>query len=580
MKLLKKIVIVAVILCLCISLSPAALAAEADAAAETEAAAATEAPESTDAAEAEDIDALPYSADQSWEEIVSALMTEYEADPEDVYIGYMNLVTGEEYYQQGDEFVIAASMYKLPLSMAITERISTGELDWNAYYPSYDFDYALDEVIINSNNETAGLFYDLLGGYDAFRLLVAESYLDTDPNTENSELYFDNKFTAHQLISCLKTLYDEPDRFPGVLDDMLVAEPERFFRFSEQRYDIAQKYGFWQDEYFLNVYMNDCGIVYTEEPIALVMFTYNTLYAEELLGAYCTAMCDYTEARTAQRKLDAEAEAASEAAQLTQEAAVSISPDVSPEVYEEAAAADDTVSAASYVLPGALILALVIVCIAVLAMKKRKTGIKVFSALLCIILSAAAMLLCVVGVSTGTIYAKPQGDPQATVTEFFEALKAEDYTLAYEQLRDYTSLGLETEPTTEAAKLAGAALRQSYDYELLGDCEVDKLEAKQKVRMTYLNLALTQDAVEQETMNNLEDFVQSRSLSEVYDADSKYLPEVANEAYIMAVGTVVSAPEQYYGQIEFTLSLSYTDGEWKIIANSGLLKALNGGAGY
>ena len=60
--------------------------------------------------------------------IMDSLLEEYEADADDVYAGYLNLVTGEEHYWQGDEWVTAASMYKVPLNMIFAERIASGEL--------------------------------------------------------------------------------------------------------------------------------------------------------------------------------------------------------------------------------------------------------------------------------------------------------------------------------------------------------------------------------------------------------------------------------------------------------------------
>lgn len=160
MKLFKKLWIAAAALCLCISLSPTA--------------------------SAQSVTAL---AGESWDDIVAALLEEYEAPDGSVHIGYMNLVTGEEHYLYGEEYVVAASMYKLPLCMAVAERIASGELDWESRSPNLSFDYALREVIVDSNNDTAGLLYDMLGGYSEFRRLVAEQYLDTDPALENEDIY-------------------------------------------------------------------------------------------------------------------------------------------------------------------------------------------------------------------------------------------------------------------------------------------------------------------------------------------------------------------------------------------------------
>ena len=60
----------------------------------------------------------------------------------------------------------------------------------------------------------------------------------------------------------------------------------------EPRFKIAHKYGYVSENG--HSFMNDCGLAFTSQPIALVMFTDNVENAEELLTAYCTAVCEYT----------------------------------------------------------------------------------------------------------------------------------------------------------------------------------------------------------------------------------------------------------------------------------------------
>ena len=190
------------------------------------------------------------------------------------------------------------------------------------------------------------------------------------------------------------------------------------------------------------------------------------------------------------------------------------------------------------------------------------------------------MLLAVAGCFGGTVIAKPTGDPQEAVTVFFDSLIAGDYTAAYDRVRDYTSLGLENEPSTESGKMVYAALHASYGYELTGSVRTDKLDAAQDVSFTYLSLPTLEAAVAEETQVQLKHLVQQLPSSEVYDDNNNYLPEITERAYLQALEKILESAANYYTTDEITLALNYTDGRWQLIMNPSLLKALNGGAGY
>ena len=240
-------------------------------------------------------------------------------------------------------------------------------------------------------------------------------------------------------------------------------------------------------------------------------------------------------------------------------------------------AAASTAHQTSLLLPAAfvgLFLLLGLIAILVLCVKHK---LRFFSLFLALVVSAAAMLLAAAGTQLGTLYAKPSGDPQAAVSTFFDALCAGDYDTAYDQLRDYADLGLAVPPSTPAGQKVYEALHKSFSYELEGDCAADKLDAKQSVRMTYLNLPAMEGEVEAETKRQIEEIVNARTTSEVYDENKRYRPEVTEEAYLAALDTVLAHAEDYYTQESFTLDLTYTDGRWQLLTSPALLRALNGG---
>lgn len=201
-------------------------------------------------------------------------------------------------------------------------------------------------------------------------------------------------------------------------------------------------------------------------------------------------------------------------------------------------------------------------------------------AVLSIILSGFAVLVCIIGSSVGSLYSKPTGNPADTVTKFYDALISGDYTTAYSCLSDYTGLGLEVAPDDENAAQIYEALKASYEYTLSGSAKVDKLSATQNVRFKYLDLESLEDSVEDGVTRNLEKIVKSRPGSEVYDENNKYLPSVTAEAYSASLQSVLSHANSYYTATAIDIDLTYSNGQWLIVTNQAMLNALMGGVAY
>ena len=547
MKILKKAIAAAAALTLCLSLGFSALADSDD-------------------------DAL--YAGKTWEEVVDRVLEECDVSRDHITAGYCNLVTGEEHYINGDEYKTAASMYKLPLNMYFTDLIQSGQFDWDSYYPNVTYEYVRDASLIYSDNDWSMFLWSssVIGGYSKFRELTAP-YMGVDLNDVPDNYYSDNFYTARQFINCLKLLYNEQDRFPGIIETMQQTEQERFFMLREPRFKIAHKYGYISENG--HSFMNDCGLAFTSQPIALVMFTDNVDNAEELLTAYCTAVCEYTNYTIANPPATPTPEPTAEPTPTVPAVTASAEPTSVPATPEPEPAKTATPFAAF------LFIALFLAGGVTGAIKlKKKYNASLTLTLIAVLLCAAGMLLAVAGCFGGTVIAKPTGEPQDAVTGFFDSLIAGNYTAAYDQVRDYTSLGLENEPSTETGKMAYAALHASYGYELIGSAEVDKLDAAQKVSFTYLSLPALEAAVADETQTQLKHLVQQLPSSEVYDQNNNYLPEVTERAYLQALELVLEHAADYYTTEEISLALNYTDGRWQLIMNNSLLKALNGGAGY
>lgn len=543
MKALKLLIAAALVLALCLGLMPGAFA--------------------------ESGEKIPYG-ELEWDELMERLLSDYGIKPEFVAAGYLNLETGEEHFLNEDEYMLTGSMYKLPLCMYFTEHLASGDIDWSLYESHFSYEEKRDNVLINSSNDDAGFLCDMIGGYTEFRRLTAD-YMGVDPDEELRNINnYENWYTAREFIHCLELLYREQERFPGIIETLQKAMPDRFFKLNEPRFKIAHKYGEYKDP--VNggpSCLNDCGLAFTRQPIAMVLFTKGQHNAEEFLSAFATAMCEYTEARAAAPTPTPEPEPTATPEPVPTEAPAAAAP--------VPAAAVSTAQNSSLLFPAVfvgLFLLLGLIAILVLCLKHK---LRFFSLFLALVVSAAAMLLAAAGTQLGTLYAKPSGDPQATVTAFFDALCAGNYDAAYEHLRDYADLGLAVPPSTPAGQKLYEALHRSFAYELEGDCVTDKLDAKQSVRMRYLNLPAMEGDVEAETKRQIEEIVNARTTSEVYDENKHYRPEVTQEAYLAALDAVLAHAEDYYTQESFSLDLTYTDGRWQLLTSPALLRALNGG---
>lgn len=559
MKLMKKLLCLAAALCILLSLLPTAFAEEGD----------------------------ERFRDKTWEEVVEAFMAEHGTDPDLVAFGYYNTVTGEEHYHRGDEYMITGSMFKVPLNMLYTEKVARGEIDWDTKFGGIAYSNLLEWSIINSDNQMAEILWKATGSYRTYRELICP-YMGVDPETVDHMYWVNNYFTSEQMIHCLKTLYENQENFPRLIDTMLRAEPENYFKFHQQDYEIAHKYGYLVEGWHL--YMNDCAICYTDDPILIVLFTDTIKDPYVTMTDFCSLMCDYTQYHTALRREE-------EARQAEEEAIQSLENNTSVQETQDDGSdfsvgviggADGPTSiilsdkggSAGMIVLIALIIALMAVVLAAALRWAKKGKLRLSWAVLALIFSGMALILAVVAPSLGTVVTAPAGNPQETVTEFFDSVIAGDYQSAYACLSDYTSLGLENTPEGEAGQQIYQALRQSYSYKLYGDCVKNGLSASQQVLLTHLDVTALEADLKDATEAALNQLVQSLPRDQLYDENNNYLPSVTDSAYSSAVASLLSHVEDYYTTTGLELELSYGTGGWRIVTNTPMLNALCGGAAY
>lgn len=571
-----------------------------------------------------------------WERQLVAMLESFGADPDSVTAGYYNFATGEEHYFHPDEYRISGSMYKVPLNMLFLDWIDEGELEPDPMIGAYSYKQLLEGTIIHSDNDMAKILWDYAGAtlengtgtlYHRYRILIAP-LMGEDPGNVDDKYYENNFFTARQMLHCLKMLYDGGEKYAPLIETMQRAEPEKYFKLRERRFNIAHKYGWFAEGDTL--YMNDCAICFTDDPIAIVLFTSGTNNAYGVLTQFCTLMCDYTQERHALRAAREEEEAAArereleeqqlaeEKAQLQQEID-SLSRDVTGEAGTGSTALPDNKSVEishsggeenpgspngfSAILnavrsffmqhrlrvvsfPGTVALCSAIcLAIALGAVLKRvgaRGGTAFLVSLLLAILSMG-FVLAANGLELPLVIEKTES-PREAVIRFFEALKNGDEAAAAACLSmegEMDSAWMKTpesgtEPASESTEMTLKAMRESWDYGFAGECRVEKTTARQSIHLRTIDFRKMETVMKRQTRLALLEMAQNMTRAAVYETNGDPKPEMAEKAYEQALAVLLETPELYYSVEEIELTLAEDEGSWKIVYTPTLLQALTG----
>ena len=550
---------------------------------------------------------IEVSEGDTWDDLLQRLLVKYEADAEGVGIGYYNSRTGEEHYINADRYMVSASMFKVPLNMIYADKVSSGEMTMDSEIFGAPYRWYQYRTIVESDNDRSVDLMNYLGGYRAFKEYQIP-YLGNDPVEDLGWNYqIENFYNPRQFIHMLRSLLAEPERFPGILENMLQATPYSYLHQYERRYPIAQKYGFVEQAESnrgYHTYINSCGVVFTETPFCLVIFTDNVLKAYDLMAELCMVMCDYTnmvsrladenDARQEQAREQAEeqariAQAADDREAISAEAqalAAALRGEGTGVVFSPVSLSREntTVQPSRFqmsVLSSILLLWIFIAMVVgfVVIFRHNVSGkVNAFWAVLAIILTALALVLCIVGFNFGTLYAKPGGNPSDTASAFLDAVLAEDYETAYSCLGNYSSLGLELTPETEESRLLYDALKESYGYTLRGNAEVNGLQARQTVALMHLNLKAVRNDAADRVAAPLEELAEKRPHDQIFDENGKVLSSVADEVYRTALAQALDTGNRYVTSSDIDILLEFINGRWLIRADENLLSALSGGA--
>lgn len=507
-------------------------------------------------------------AGKSWEQVTTEFLNDFGAFEQGSFgIGYYNTVTGEEQYMNPDDYITVGSVYKVPLNMIYAEKISQGEMTLETPVFGIPYETLMRGTIIDSNNDYAKTLWDNLGSYHMYRQKIAP-YMGEDPDTVSWKFYENNFFTARQMITCLRTLYENPDRFPYIVDTMKQAEPTNYFRRDESRYEIAHKYGFNSEGY--HSYVADSGIIYTPDPFLLVVFTDNTPQAYDVIARYAVLMCEYTEYQRIEREKNGAAERAL--------ATLSFPEAPTPETGSVAKAGGETpvldmdLNTFARLLG---ILALTVIGLGLCVKLARHAGYVTLVPAVIILVAGLLISRGLIRSSGATLFSLSKGNGAETVETFFTDLEAHDYAAACELLNGYTSLGLEKTPAGSDASRMYDVLRNSYSHRDNGG-NVEDNTAVRSVTLRHLSLSAMTEAIRNETTRLLNQYVAERPAEEVYDENYDIRSELLSEAYAQAFESVMAQTDSCMREDTMDLELEFGLKGWTIQPNETLMNAICG----
>ncbi|MGL5978982.1 MAG: serine hydrolase [Erysipelotrichaceae bacterium] len=216
---------------------------------------------------------------------------------------YVHTQSQEEVLIQGDLAMQAASTIKVPLNMLYYDAIAKGERrlsdtimytayadtgeDYNTSYyipgAKVPLEYLLSQSIQISDNVATNVLMMDLGSFTRYRTML-QDYADV---SYPAGFLSQNLLTPHYMMEVMKHLYANQTVYADLIDDMLHTTQQSYFKAYVDEVDIAHKYGDYAG------YNHDIGIIYTEEPFLLGIFTYDIDEAHLLIGELCQLVYEY-----------------------------------------------------------------------------------------------------------------------------------------------------------------------------------------------------------------------------------------------------------------------------------------------
>lgn len=221
-----------------------------------------------------------------------------------VAISYHNFGTGEEYFVNGNQWMVAGSTYKLPLNMYYYEQENAGKISQSdsLLYEKADFEEGGpigdtkkpgDKIsiadlqfysIVYSDNTASRILYKGIGGWGSYREAI-KKYSSINYETP----YYSNNITVHYMNDVLVYLYQHLNSFPELSQRLYgVAPGDCLKRYLDV--PIMQKDGCYGSAW------NAAGLVMSDHPYAVSVYTSLGEAGKNVMGEINVLLYNYAQA--------------------------------------------------------------------------------------------------------------------------------------------------------------------------------------------------------------------------------------------------------------------------------------------
>ena len=245
------------------------------------------------------------------QQIVDAYCDRKGLDRENISVGFCYTATGDTWYHNPDAWYYSASMYKVPVMMILAERYKAGEITDETRISGLTLAEANELILVYSHNDYAHAMMHYIGT-DAECRTLYQNYAQLPKEYYVQDFYDYSYVTARFMTQVMQTLFYEQERFPNVIEHLLLAQPGQYFKAGITDVPVAQKYGNFCDS-MGRQWTHDTGIIYTDNPFILTIMSRNMGQSDAVVADFCHDFEDY--ARTLDAALPAYRQAQQQAAE-------------------------------------------------------------------------------------------------------------------------------------------------------------------------------------------------------------------------------------------------------------------------
>ena len=170
--------------------------------------------------------------------------------------------------------------------------------------------------------------------------------------------------------------------------------------------------------------------------------------------------------------------------------------------------------------------------------------------------------------------------PEAAIHQIermLDKVQQGDFNGAGALMQGSPNLGVDREASDEVGVLIWEAFVDSFTFEIVGECYATDSGVAQDLKITCLEISSVTATLRERSQSKLEERVaNAEDISEVYDENNNYREDVVMEVLYEAAQDALEQ-DATTTTYEVTVNLVCDDGQWWIIPEDMLLKAISGG---